>query len=429
MNRKYPTGISFCFVILAVLGSFASTVNAGWYKGNTHAHTFWSDGDEFPEMVAHWYKSHGYDFLAISDHNRLMDGQQWVKTGAKGRVPALVVDKCRKQFGADWVVQEGDRDETRVKLKTFDEVRAKLAEAGKFLLIQNEEISASCDGRPVHMNAINLAERIAPASGAFIAETLQLNFALVREQAGRLNRTILFQMNHPNFGPYAISAEDMAFVSPARLFEVSNGHPGVLNLGDAKHPSVEKMWDVANTIRIAKMKAPPLLGVGSDDAHNYQKFAPKLANPNRAWIMVHADELSEPAILDAIGRGDFYASSGVTLKSTSFDPNTKTVSVEVQAEPGVRYTVEFIGTLQGADPAPSLIREVKNGKSVAVGATYSAEIGKVLASENGATASYRLTGKELYVRVMVRSDKRIANAPPGAAQFQQAWCQPVGWEQ
>jgi hypothetical protein len=435
MIRRRFARIAIGLVIATFLGSATWLVSAAdggepghWYKGNTHAHTFWSDGDEFPEMVAHWYKSHGYDFLAISDHNRLMAGQQWVKTGSHGRAPDSVLEKCRKQFGPDWLVLKGEEDQARVQLKTFDQVRAKLDEPGKFLLIQNEEISASCAQQPVHMNAINLAEPIAPASGVTVAETLKLNLALVREQASRLNRPILFQMNHPNFGPYAVSAEALAFAASARLFEVSNGHPGVHNLGDALHPGVEKLWDVANTIRIALMKAPPLLAVGSDDAHNYQNFAPTLANPGRAWIMVHANQPTAPAILDAIAGGDFYASSGVTLKSTSFDADKQTVSVEVQPEPGVQYTIEFVGTLEGTDPKATII-ESENGKKLTVpGVKYSAEIGKVLSSVKGTSASYRLTGKELYVRAVVRSDKPIANAPPGAAQLQQAWCQPVGWE-
>jgi len=40
-----------------------------WYKGNTHAHTDESDGDSPPEVVASWYKNHGYNFLVLSDHN------------------------------------------------------------------------------------------------------------------------------------------------------------------------------------------------------------------------------------------------------------------------------------------------------------------------------------------------------------------------
>jgi hypothetical protein len=51
-----------------------------WWKGNLHTHTFWSDGDDFPEMVAEWYRTHGYNFLALSDHNVLAQGIRW---GAK----------------------------------------------------------------------------------------------------------------------------------------------------------------------------------------------------------------------------------------------------------------------------------------------------------------------------------------------------------
>src|SRR5207248_5112732 len=26
-----------------------------WFKGNVHTHTLWSDGDDYPEMVALWF--------------------------------------------------------------------------------------------------------------------------------------------------------------------------------------------------------------------------------------------------------------------------------------------------------------------------------------------------------------------------------------
>lgn len=41
-----------------------------WFKGNLHTHTTCSgDGEFTPHEVVEWYKSHGYDFLAITDHN------------------------------------------------------------------------------------------------------------------------------------------------------------------------------------------------------------------------------------------------------------------------------------------------------------------------------------------------------------------------
>ena len=45
-----------------------------WWKGNTHTHSWWSDGDSPPENAAAWYREHGYDFLVISDHNQMQAG-------------------------------------------------------------------------------------------------------------------------------------------------------------------------------------------------------------------------------------------------------------------------------------------------------------------------------------------------------------------
>jgi hypothetical protein len=42
-----------------------------WLRGNLHTHTTNSDGRGTPEATAEWYASHGYDFLAITDHHRI----------------------------------------------------------------------------------------------------------------------------------------------------------------------------------------------------------------------------------------------------------------------------------------------------------------------------------------------------------------------
>jgi hypothetical protein len=44
-----------------------------WYKGNLHTHTTHSDGERSPQEVVNWYRCHGYDFLAITDHSKLTD--------------------------------------------------------------------------------------------------------------------------------------------------------------------------------------------------------------------------------------------------------------------------------------------------------------------------------------------------------------------
>jgi len=43
-----------------------------YLKGQLHIHTTYSDGRLTPQQVADLYKRHGYDFIAITDHDHLL---------------------------------------------------------------------------------------------------------------------------------------------------------------------------------------------------------------------------------------------------------------------------------------------------------------------------------------------------------------------
>ncbi|MDD5898048.1 MAG: CehA/McbA family metallohydrolase [Clostridia bacterium] len=47
--------------------------NKPFFKGNLHCHTTLSDGKLTPEQCKAFYRSRGYDFLAITDHRRLCE--------------------------------------------------------------------------------------------------------------------------------------------------------------------------------------------------------------------------------------------------------------------------------------------------------------------------------------------------------------------
>ena len=53
--------------------SSANVVNpqAGWYHGEFHAHTYYSDGDYSPNQLIELALAEGLDFLAITDHNTI----------------------------------------------------------------------------------------------------------------------------------------------------------------------------------------------------------------------------------------------------------------------------------------------------------------------------------------------------------------------
>src|SRR5918993_4702517 len=98
---------------------------AGWYKGNLHTHSLWSDGDDFPEMISDWYKSRGYDFLAISDHNTLQAGEKWVKLGdLKKKNAEVALEKYRARFGDKVQTRGAVGDQTlEVRLQPLETYR------------------------------------------------------------------------------------------------------------------------------------------------------------------------------------------------------------------------------------------------------------------------------------------------------------------
>ncbi len=419
----------FLFLAVVWLVAFTTTLQAQdaeqrWYKGNLHTHSLWSDGDDFPDMIVRWYVEHDYQFLALTDHNILSEGERWMSADAiTKRGGEDVIEKYTKVFG-DNIVEVRDREAggREVRLRTFAECQKQFDKDESFMLMTGEEISDQVNGLPLHINATNLQTILKPTGGVSIREAMKANLRAAKLQANTTKREILVHLNHPNFG-WAITAEDLAAVTEERFFEVYNGHPGVNHLGDKGHPSVEKIWDIANTIRTDKLGAPPLFGLATDDCHYYH--GRKGSQPGRGWIMVRSSTLTPDSILKAVNKGQFYASSGVEIEDFTFDAKTGKLKIEIKAEQGVDYKTTFIGTLRDYDET-SEPRTDEAGKLTNSTRVYSADVGKTLATKTGNVIEYQLTGNELYVRATVTSSKNHPN-PSFKNQSQQAWIQPIVW--
>lgn len=367
-----------------------------WYKGNLHTHSLWSDGDDYPEMIMEWYKTSGYDFVALSDHNTLAEGEKWLDITGNGKAQKAF-QAYLALYGEDWVNYREEADTLWVQLKTLEAYRHLFEEKESFLILQAEEITDAFEGKPIHMNATNLAELIKPQGGNSLVEVMQNNINAVQQQRWLTGRPMLIHLNHPNFG-WAVTAEDLIALTGERFFEVFNGHPMVHNSGDATHNSTSKIWDIVNSSYLQTGKHP-MYGLATDDSHHYHETDPARSNTGRGWIHVRAKDLSPKSLIEAMEAGNFYASSGVEL--AELKSNRKKLSLEIAPKPGVNYTIQFIGTV---------------GK----------EVGKVLQEVKGTTATYRFTGQELYVRARIISDNPARN-PIEEAPYEMAWTQPVGW--
>ena len=298
---------------------------ARWYKGNTHTHTLNSDGDSTPDDVARWYREHGYRFLVLSDHNVLTNP---------------------------------------------DGLNAVLGASEQFLLIKGEEVTDRFGDKPIHVNALELSQAIDPQHGSSVLDVMQRTVDAIRKGGG------VPHINHPNFG-WAITAADLQAVQNDKLFEIYNGHHQVNNLGGGGVPGMEEVWD--RMLSSGKL----IYGLADDDAHVFkQPGNPNVPGPGRGWVFVRAERLSPRAIVDALDRGDFYASTGVEL--ADYQVTDKAITIAVKPDPSSKYRVQFIG---------------RNGA--------------ILSEAIASPAVYTFKGDELYVRAKVlESNGKLAWTQP-----------------
>ena len=275
-----------------------------WYKGNTHAHTLESDGDSPPEVVARWYRDHGYNFLVITDHNILV---------------------------------------------AVDGLNASLAKPGSFIVIKGEEVTNRLDDKAVHVNGLDTNARIGPQTGTTVVELAQKSVDAIRREGG------VPHINHPNF-TWALTPDQLRQVRNNKLFEIYSGHPMTNNQGGGDAPGLEAAWDAILSSGML------LYGIAVDDAHTFKDPGnPDAAGPGRGWVVVRAAALEPRAILEAMERGDFYASTGIELADYQVTPKGMTVTVKPNTF--ARYRVQFIGrggTLLAEAPAsPSATYEFR----------------------------------------------------------------------
>ncbi|MCA1553908.1 MAG: CehA/McbA family metallohydrolase, partial [Chloroflexi bacterium] len=221
-----------------------------WLKGNLHTHTNESDGDAPPETGAAWYAAHGYDFLAITDHNK-------------------------------------------VTLPASDQL----------LLINSTEITLHAERKPVHVNAFNIGEMQFPIDReASIFATLQQAVDVTNAAGG------LAMINHPNFR-WAFGADEMAKVRNWSLLEIYNASTETNNFGFGGRIGVETMWDRLLT---AGMRVHGVATDDSHEfiAERWGHVSP----PGLAWVQVWTEDKSVEAIMRALANGDFYASTEIAIE-------------------------------------------------------------------------------------------------------------------
>jgi hypothetical protein len=355
-----PTRSSLLIGALA-LGSFTGLENmhliaaeeppaSTWYRGVVHAHGNWGVPQlptTAPDVVVRWYREHNYNFAAITDLNY-------------------------------YTPPEG--------------LKALFDAPGRFLVVPGIEPSKDPiqpGNKIVDTIGIGVNGPVGLPQGETVAAVLDSEARIIRRAGG------LPIAAHPNL-TYALTAQDLLSsdqTAGPRFFEVWNTEPGMNNLAGGGKPSTEQIWDeVLSAGRL-------MYGTAVDDSHHFFEFVAARAsgspvsNPGKAWIEVRAAELSVSAIIDAMNRGDFYATTGVVL--ASYEVSRSAIRI------GLSDRTRDLGwSLPGANP--QLYRTDFIGKG-----------GEILKHDETLNPSYEFTGKELYVRAKItNSDGQVAWTQP-----------------
>ena len=282
-----------------------------WYKGNLHTHTNNSDGVLPPAQMAEQYRAAGYDFLCITDHNKVTDVSGLSNTN--------------------------------------------------FLVIPGVEygVGSTSIGQPYHLVVVNLSQPL-----DYRGRNAQQLIDLAKESGAEVI------IAHPYWS--ALTINDMLALE---------GYIGIEVFNTSCHYSIAKGYSAIHWDNLL-IRGILSFGFATDDAHwHFNEHRPNDACG--AWIMVKSPSLTVKDLMQAIRKGNFYASNGPRIESIVVENDTMVV------ETSPAKVINFI-----AD-------------------TYKGESFTAVDMELISHAEYKLRRQEKYVRIECIDEKgKIAWSNP-----------------
>ena len=254
-----------------------------YYKTALHCHTNISDGGPNPEEMKEIYKSKGYQVLSITDHNILVDHS------------ALNEEDFLLLTGAEYNINEDDTwAARRFWVKTYHL---------NFIAKRPDNLWQPFIPKHPKEESRHYLEKVEDGSFPWVYDLGNIN-AMIAE-ANR--RGFLVMYNHPNW-----SLQDQTDYLPLEGLWAME----IFNYDSGKNGSLDR--DNSRIYREMVNSGKCLFPVASDDAHS-------AGCAGGGWVMVGAEKLEYGAIIKALEKGDFYASTGPELYEVSIDDGVLTV--------------------------------------------------------------------------------------------------------
>ena len=246
---------------------------AKYFKANLHTHSTITDGKFSPAELKELYKKHGYQILAITDHNVVVDHSALndadfllLTAGEFGISEAGQNSMYKKSYHLNLISRKPDNLWQPTLPKKPREVTLPY-----LALVESPDMEQRYD--PEQINEI-------------IAQCNDHDF--------------LVMYNHPNW-----SLQDYTDYAPLKgLWAMEICNYSCLYTGRDPYSA----WVYRDMLALGNRLFP----VGSDDMHTIKGHA-------GAWIMVGAEALTYERVIRALEKGDFYASTGPEIHSLTLD--------------------------------------------------------------------------------------------------------------
>jgi len=311
------------------------------FKANLHSHSTRSDGRLSPEQLVAAYREHGYDILAITDHeapknhSEFSDDSFLLITGYE----AYIRDnpECRYDvFASEIHLNLFARDPENETIIGYDPPCCKYLTAEQQDALKKAE---PLGPRSYSTAYINRFIRSANENGYLVSYNHPVWSMESTEHV--LSYDGIFSMEMINYNSYTINR---------------NEYNGALYDALLRN---EKTWFVH----------------AADDNHNVYPHEHPQCDSFGAFTMIVTDELTYPHVIDAMATGDMYASSGPIIHELSVNGN----EINIRCSPA-----QAIICHDGSKHPPSV--QASEGDAVEC-------------------ATFKISEKSPYIRITVIDDK------------------------
>ena len=257
--------------------------NPHLFKANLHCHTTNSDGRMTPEMVKEEYKSRGYSVVAFTDHEHVVDNSHLTD----GEFLAI--------NGCEIAIKEEPTQSTMVKTDM------RVVHLNFYAKRQGSCDTPCYNSVYDHFLKDEIRDRVS-FSGEYERVYSHEGISEIIAEASR--QGFLVSYNHPTW-----SLEDARhYLGYDGLFAVEiYNHGAVVNGLPDDEVVIDQMRRAGKRVFLT----------ACDDNHNWARLDSPLSDSFGGFVMIDAEELSYQSIIEALERGDFYASCGPLIYSVT----------------------------------------------------------------------------------------------------------------